>query len=83
MPRYYFDIHDGELLKDDAGTECADIDAAREKVMASLPDVAGWITPVDGDNQAISVMVRDEAGRQVYAATLSFAGFRLEEPASS
>ncbi|MEG9528321.1 MAG: hypothetical protein MIL41_21565 [Hyphomicrobiales bacterium] len=82
MPRFYFDIHDGELLPDEEGTECADFEAAREKVLASLPDVAGWITPVDSDNQAVSVLVRDETGREIYTATLTFAASRLDQPAS-
>jgi hypothetical protein len=83
LPRYYFDIHDGELLVDDEGTECADLEAAREKVVVSFQDVGGWITPADGDNQRVSVTVRDEAGRKVYTGTLTFTGSRLDEPASS
>jgi hypothetical protein len=81
VPRYYFDIHDGELLPDDEGTECADLDAAREKVLASLQDVAGLITPSDGDNHAVTVTVRAEDGSPAYEATLTFTGSRLNQAA--
>lgn len=74
VPRYFFDIHDGDFIRDDEGTECADFEQVREKVMASLPEMASWIVPSDGDNQAVIVKVRDEEGSQVYTATLSFVG---------
>jgi len=74
VPRYYFDIHDGELQRDGEGLECDNVEAARERVMASLSDVAELITSSDGDHQAVTVMVRDENGSQVYTGTLTFAG---------
>lgn len=77
MPRYYFDIHDGELLTDDEGTECKNFEEAREKVVASLPDIAIWISATDGEDQAVSVIVRNEAGAPIYTARLAFSGLRL------
>jgi hypothetical protein len=36
MPRFYFDIRDGEFIPDDEGTELADLEAARiQAVMLS------------------------------------------------
>jgi hypothetical protein len=78
VPRYYFDVHDGELQLDEEGLECENVEAARDRVMASLSDVAELITSNDGDNQAVTVTVRDEEGSQVYAGTLTFAGSRLD-----
>lgn len=78
MPRYFFDIHDGRLQRDDEGTECADFEAARREAMISLPDVARWEIPADGDRQTYTVIVRDEAGTPVYTATLTFTGLRLD-----
>ncbi|QGY03453.1 hypothetical protein MMSR116_17285 [Methylobacterium mesophilicum SR1.6/6] len=78
MPRFFFDIHDGQFLPDTDGTECADLDAARREAMISLPEIARWIIPRDGDNQAFTVLVRDEGGTVVYTATLTFAGLRLD-----
>jgi hypothetical protein len=82
VPRFYFDIADGELQRDEEGLECENVEAAREKVMASLSDVAELITSNNGDNQAVTVTVRDEDGSQLYAGTLSFAGLRLDGEAS-
>lgn len=83
MPRFYFDIHDGELQRDEEGLECANVEAARERVMASLPDVAELITSGDRDSQAVTVMVRDETGDRIYTGTLTFAGSRPDETSSS
>jgi hypothetical protein len=78
MPRFYFDIHDGELQRDGEGRECESVEAARDRVIGSLPDLAELITSNDSDNQAVTVTVRDEEGGQVYAGTLTFAGSRLD-----
>jgi hypothetical protein len=81
MPRYYFDIQDTESQRDEEGMECEDVEVARGKVMASLPDLAEFISQDEGDSQFISVLVRDEEGHQVYAATLTFSGYTLDATA--
>jgi len=78
VPRYFFDIHDGDLQRDSEGLECDNVEAARRKVIESLPDVAELITSNADDHQAVTVTVRDEEGSQVYAGTLTFAGSRLD-----
>jgi hypothetical protein len=78
LPRYFFDIHDGQFQPDTEGTECADFEAARREAMISLPEIARWIIPSDGDNQAFTVLIRDEGGAVVYTATLTFAALRLD-----
>lgn len=77
MPRYAFDLQDGELQRDEEGFDCANIDAAREKVMASLPDVAELIISNDRDNQTVTVLVHDEAGGRIDSGTLTSAGLML------
>jgi hypothetical protein len=77
MPLYYFDIHDGAFRRDEAGTECADFEAARVEAMKTLPEVSRWAIPADGDIQGFTVLVRNEAGYVVYTATLTYAGLRL------
>ncbi|KQS59497.1 hypothetical protein ASG32_31340 [Methylobacterium sp. Leaf361] len=74
MPRFFFDIHDGRLQRDDEGTECADFAAARREAMIALPDIARWEIPTDGDKQTYTVIVRDEAGVPVYTAALTYTG---------
>ena len=77
MPRYFFDIHDGTSTRDDTGTECADPEAARKLAIRTLPDIARDEIPKDGDRRSFTVLVTDEEGRPVFAATLSYAGLWL------
>lgn len=77
MPRYYFDIHDGEFQRDPEGTECKDFEAARLEAMVSLPEIARFVIPSDGDNQSFTVFIRDEEGSILYTATLTFSALRL------
>ncbi|MCE4226766.1 hypothetical protein HCU64_23780 [Methylobacterium sp. C25] len=85
MARYYFDIHDGHsLIRDDVGDECADAKVIRRLAMETLPQIARDEIPKDGDQQAYTVVVRNESNVTVYTATLAFAGLWLgdvEEPA--
>ncbi|WP_375410047.1 DUF6894 family protein [uncultured Methylobacterium sp.] len=75
MARYYFDIHDGQvLIRDTQGSECIDDDAVRQEAMGTLPAIARDVIPTDGDKQAFTVLVRDENNMTVYMATLTFAG---------
>ncbi len=79
MPRYFFDIHDGQrFVRDSEGTECADLEDARHNARATLPEIARFAIPSDGDHQAFTVIVRLE-GREaaLYTATLTYAGLTL------
>lgn len=83
MPRYFFDIQDGDFLFDDEGTECYDFEEAREKIIASLPEMASWINPAAGDNQSVTVKIRDEDGTHIYTAVLTFVGTKTITTLSS
>lgn len=74
MARYFFDIHDGELVTDAVGVECADFDAVRREAKMALPEMAREILPDDSEQHTIRVMVRNERDRIVYTATLTFSG---------
>ncbi|TXN80288.1 hypothetical protein [Methylobacterium sp. WL8] len=74
MPRYFFDIHDGFHLRDDVGTECADLQAAALEAKRLLPAIAADEIPKDGERQIITVLVTDEEGHAVYSAALAFIG---------
>ncbi len=76
MARFYFDIHDGSVLRrDPEGTECDGRDAVRQEAMHTLPLIAKSTIPKAArDEQAFTVVVRDENGFTVYTATLTFAG---------
>lgn len=79
MPRFFFDIHDGEWSRDDVGTECRDVEAACQETKQSLPEIALDQVPRDGDHHMITVLVTDEDRQPVYTATLTFAGLRMKE----
>jgi hypothetical protein len=71
MPRYFFDIDDGErFTRDDQGLDCAGPEAMREAAIGVLPNIARDELP-DGDRHDFTVKVRDEGGRYLFQATLS------------
>ncbi|ESR25282.1 DUF6894 family protein [Lutibaculum baratangense] len=80
MPRYYFNIDDGRrLLRDEDGTEFATEEAMRADASRLLPEIARDEIRGEGTRE-LSLAVRDEAGRDVFAARLAFTA---EGPAPS
>ena len=71
MPRFFFDIDDGERRGTDTeGLELADLAAARETAISILPDVAREELP-DGDRRVFVCQVRNSESTVVFIATLS------------
>ena len=71
MPRYYFDIYDGEQsLADEDGMEVDDVEASKVEVRQVLANLARDIVR-KGNHQSFSVNVRDEAGQIVLRGILS------------
>jgi hypothetical protein len=66
-------------VEDDRGFECGTPEQVRAEAMKALPAIAKDEIPNDGDRQAFTVLVKDEAGRPVYSATLTYAGLWLEK----
>jgi hypothetical protein len=79
LARYYFDVHDGELIRDSVGTICNGYNDIRYQAMHTLPEIAKEQVPKDGDTQSYSIFVRNYNNATVYTATLSFAGRWLGE----
>lgn len=72
MGRYYFDLHNGDgPTRDDQGREFASRETVAREVTRILLDVARDEMP-EGDRGVISLTVRDENGRPVSVASLSF-----------
>lgn len=68
MPRYFFDIIDGERLHDEAGIELANLAEARGQAMIALagalmPDVAPRLRRSD----RWRIEARDEAGVALFS----------------
>lgn len=71
MPRYYFDIDDGERHSADGiGTDLPDREAVRREATGILPDVAREELP-DGNERVFSCSVRDESGAVIFVARLT------------
>ncbi|ANY84986.1 hypothetical protein BB934_42975 (plasmid) [Microvirga ossetica] len=71
MPRFFFDIHDGEdFAPDRQGVDLDDLDAAKDEARKALRDVIWDKLPV-GDRRDFTVDVKNTAGEIVWRATLS------------
>ncbi len=79
MPRFFFDtMTDRVLVRDQIGTELPSWEAARQEAIKMLPDIARDEIPHDGNRREIIADVRDETGRVVFTAQLSFTARRVE-----
>lgn len=77
MARYYFDTRDaGGFHHDDVGLDCDSFEAAREQAQSVLPALARDQLP-DGEHCVFACDVRDETGRSVYHAEMTFYGRRV------
>ena len=80
MPRYFFDVFDGDkLLRDEIGIELAGLEDVRTAAIEALPDIARDVLP-DGDRRLFSVQVRDAENRVVFKASLDFKAEWTAEP---
>ena len=71
MPRFFFDIHDGEdFTPDRQGVDLDDLDAAKEEAKKALRDIVWDELPV-GDRRDFTVDVKNVAGQIVWRVTLS------------
>ena len=53
MPRYFFDIHDGQTLRDNEGTDLTGPQEAAHHAKSVLPQIAAHEVPKDGEHQAL------------------------------
>jgi hypothetical protein len=70
VPRYFFDIHDGEShVVDDEGLELEGFEHAQKEAIQTLPEVARDI--LNSGVKAVVITVRDERGNEVLRAQLN------------
>ncbi|MGU3358901.1 DUF6894 family protein [Methylobacterium sp. M6A4_1b] len=74
MPRFFFDVTDTSSMRDEEGMEFPGPSEAVEEAKKFLPLVASEEAPGGGDIQRFSLTVRDETGRAIYSAVVSFTG---------
>jgi hypothetical protein len=71
MPRFFFDIHDGEKFTPDRqGLDLDDLEAAKAEAKKTLPEIVKDELR-DGDRRDFTVDVKDVAGQIVWRVTLS------------
>jgi hypothetical protein len=71
VPRFFFDIHDGEdFAPDREGLDLEDLEAAKAEAKRILPEIVKDEMP-DGDRRDFTVDVKDAAGQLVWRVTLS------------
>ena len=74
MPRYYFDMREGDdIVPDDEGLELDSVEAVQEEAARSLADMAREAIrkQYDGAGQQMAIDVRDDSG-PVLRVTFSF-----------
>lgn len=71
MPRYYFDLYNGDdLVADEEGQVMETRERVRDEAVRILPEIARDEMP-DGDCLSIAVRVKDETGRYIFEVSLS------------
>ena len=74
MPRFYFDVTDGNsTLPDASGDDLADVREARSSALEVLAGLARQHIP-NGDRERLSITVRQDDREVVYVATLTLSG---------
>lgn len=80
MPRYYFDIDDGERATvDDEGTDHADAESAQIEGIETLAHVVKDVLPA-GNVRDFKMDIRDEAGKVIFKATIALRSHWVESP---
>lgn len=70
MPRYFFDVEDGELTRDEDGQVFAGLREVEQECMRAICEMGrDWLP--DGKTRRIGITVRDDADRPVLTLTLS------------
>jgi len=71
MPRYYFDLREGETFAPDKdGQEFADLDSAEYEAACTAAQIGRERLPAS-EAREITIEVRDEHGQQMLAVTVS------------
>jgi hypothetical protein len=70
MPLFYFDLHEGGELRDEEGSECADLEAACDLAVMYARDIAAEQVRKGHLNFESAIVVRDELGE--IQATVTF-----------
>jgi hypothetical protein len=77
MPRYYFDVRDGDtFIRDEDGLEFLDLERAKSEAARALVDMARDVVPASRCRE-MAIEVRDEAKEPLVRTSLRFEIQRL------
>ena len=83
MPRFFFDIRCGDLIRDEDGVECSDLREIERRAKQLIPKVLDNITRSQSNYLDFRVFVRDQFGQIIYMSALiynaSWADVRIPE----
>ena len=73
MPRFYFDMHDGQSEHiDHTGTILRNQDEAKDQATRALTEMAADYVPGDGPQRNLEIRVRGENSEPLLELTLKF-----------
>lgn len=72
MPRYFFDLVDGQTFVDEAGTIVPDLPGARDEAARILAETVRDDFPGDSASRDLLVIVRSDAGDVVLEVSLRY-----------
>jgi hypothetical protein len=73
MPRYFFDIYDGDLSqRDQVGSELESDEVARQEATRTLSEIAAQELPGNGPERKFHIAVRDGDGKLLFRIHLDF-----------
>lgn len=71
MPRFFFDVQDGDHTTHDEDADfLQDRDAARKAALISLVEIVDSLMP-DGNQREITTRMRDETDKEIFVGRMS------------
>ena len=72
MPRFYFDVRDGEnISRDDKGLDFPSLERAQHQAAQALGEWVRFASP-SGTGRQMTVEIRDEAGKLLVRMSLKY-----------
>jgi hypothetical protein len=74
VPRYYFDVHSGDMERDDEGIECLDLEEVKKRAKDLHARVVNRGMQSSEDQLECRVFVRNHNDEIIYMCTFSYSG---------
>ena len=74
MPRYYFDVHNGDMVRDTEGMEFSNRDEVRRRASNLLLSLIDDIMQMGNEKLDCRIFVRDQSDEIIYMGTFTYSG---------